>query len=58
MLGGNTILLHRVRISRNAVVGAGAVVSHDVPENVIVAGNQARVIRVIEPNDVTGDSPV
>lgn len=47
-LGGSAILLPGVRIGRNAVVGAGAVVSRDVPENMVVAGNPARVIREIE----------
>jgi len=44
-LGGSAILLPGVRIGRNAVVGAGAVVTHDVPPNMVVAGNPARVIR-------------
>lgn len=47
-LGGSCILLPGVRVGRNAVVGAGAVVTHDVPPNAVVAGNPARVIRVIE----------
>jgi maltose O-acetyltransferase len=47
-LGGSAILLPGVRIGRNAVVGAGAVVSRDVPANTVVAGNPARVIREIE----------
>ena len=47
-LGGGAILLPGVRIGRNAVVGAGAVVSRSVPTNMIVAGNPARVIREIE----------
>ena len=47
-LGGGAILLPGVTIGRNAVVGAGAVVSHSVPANTAVAGNPARVIREIE----------
>lgn len=48
-LGGSAILLPGVRVGQNAVVGAGAVVSRDVPANTVVAGNPARVIREIEP---------
>jgi maltose O-acetyltransferase len=47
-LGGSAVLLPGVRIGRNAVVGAGAVVSRNVPANTVVAGNPARVIREIE----------
>jgi maltose O-acetyltransferase len=46
-LGGGAILLPGVTIGRNAVVGAGAVVSRSVPANTVVAGNPARVIREI-----------
>ena len=47
-LGGGAILLPGVRIGRNAVVGAGAVVSRSVPANTVVVGNPARVIREID----------
>ena len=47
-LGGGAILVPGVRIGRNAVVGAGAVVTRNVPANTVVAGNPARVIREIE----------
>jgi maltose O-acetyltransferase len=47
-LGGGAILLPGVTIGRNAVVGAGSVVSRSVPANTVVAGNPARVIREIE----------
>lgn len=47
-LGGGVIVLPGVVIGRNAVVGAGAVVTRHVPANTVVAGNPARVIREIE----------
>jgi maltose O-acetyltransferase len=46
-LGGGVIVLPGVTIGDNAVVGAGAVVTHDVPANVVAVGNPARVIRSV-----------
>lgn len=40
-IGGNATILPGIRIGRNALVGAGAVVTKDVPENAIVVGNPA-----------------
>lgn len=47
-IGGGAILLPGVRVGRNAVVGAGAVVTRSVSANTVVAGNPAKVIRVLE----------
>lgn len=47
-IGANATLLPSVIIGANALVGAGAVVTHDVPDGAVVAGNPARVIKQID----------
>jgi acetyltransferase-like isoleucine patch superfamily enzyme len=47
-IGINAAILPGVRIGRNAVVGAGAVVTRDVPDFTVVAGNPAVVIRTYD----------
>ena len=47
-VGGGAIILPGVRIGSRAVIGAGSVVTRDVPEGVFAAGNPCRVIRQIE----------
>jgi len=44
-IGGRSLILPGITIGDNAIVGAGSVVTRDVPSNTIVAGNPARVIR-------------
>ena len=44
-LGFGVIVLGGVRIGKGAAVGAGAVVTHDIPDNAIAVGNPAKVIR-------------
>lgn len=46
-VGGGAIILPGVRIGSRAVIGAGSVVTRDVPESVFAAGNPCRVIREI-----------
>ena len=46
-VGGGAIILPGVRIGARAVIGAGSVVTRDVPESVFAAGNPCRVIREI-----------
>lgn len=48
-IGARSILLKGVHIGTGAVVAAGAVVTKDVPDWAVVAGNPARVIRSVEP---------
>jgi len=47
-VGSGTTILSRVTVGENAIVGAGSVVTKDVPANSIVAGNPARLLRYIE----------
>ena len=56
-IAAGAMVLRGVTIGKAAIVGAGAVVSHDVPPFAIVAGNPARVIRYVksdeaEPGDI------
>jgi acetyltransferase-like isoleucine patch superfamily enzyme len=44
-IGSGATILSNVTIGEYAIVGAGSVVTHDVPAGVIVAGNPARVLR-------------
>ena len=46
-IGSGSTILSNLVIGENAIVGAGSVVTHDVPANTIVAGNPARVLRSI-----------
>jgi maltose O-acetyltransferase len=46
-VGGGAIILPGVRIGARAVIGAGSVVTRDIPEGVLAAGNPSRVIREI-----------
>jgi acetyltransferase-like isoleucine patch superfamily enzyme len=47
-IGAAAIILPGVTVGRNSVVGAGAVVTRDVPEYSVVVGNPARVIRYLK----------
>lgn len=47
-LGGGVIVCPGVTIGRNSVIGAGSVVTRDIPANCVAVGNPARVIRQLE----------
>jgi len=47
-IGSGSTILANITIGENALVGAGSVVTKDVPANAIVAGNPARILRYVE----------
>ena len=50
-IGGNTVICPGVHIGSNTVIGAGSVVTKDIPDWCIAAGNPCRVIRTITEED-------
>ena len=56
-IGGNAILLPGVNIGDDSVIGAGSVVTHNIPSGVLAAGNPCRVIRKITEKDKTNFVP-
>lgn len=50
LIGANAVVIEGCHIGKNSVIAAGAVVIHDVPENVVVAGCPARVIKEKDEN--------
>ena len=58
-IGSNATILCGLTIGENALIGAGSVVTKDVPDNTIVAGNPARVMkkldRITDLTDQTGE---
>lgn len=52
-IGGNTVILPGVHIGSNTVIGAGSVVTKDIPDWVVAAGNPCRVLHAITEQDRT-----
>ena len=50
-IGADSMILKGVRVGEGAIVSAGSVVSSDVPDWTIVAGNTARLVRRIAPDE-------
>jgi len=50
-VGGGAILCPGVTIGSRSVIGAGSVVTRDIPDDVVAVGNPCRVVRKIEPED-------
>ena len=47
-IGAGVTILPGVTIGENAIVGAAAVVTKDVPPNAVVVGNPARVLKIVD----------
>lgn len=56
-IGGSVVILGGVTIGENSIIGAGSVVTHDIPANVIAAGNPCRVLREISEEDKKQHGP-
>lgn len=50
LIGPSAVVLPRIRIGENSIIGAGTVVTRDVPDNVVAYGNPARIIRNNPPS--------
>lgn len=50
-LGANVVIIGNVRVGNNVIIGAGSVVVKDVPDNAIVVGNPARIIKYNSSHD-------
>ena len=53
-IGMGAVICPGVTIGRNAIVAAGAVVTKDVPDNVVVGGNPARIIKKLDEKKMVG----
>lgn len=50
-IGDSAIVCKGVTIGKNSIIGAGSVVASDIPPNTIAAGNPAKIIRQLDPNE-------
>jgi tetrahydrodipicolinate N-acetyltransferase len=48
LIGANAVVLEGCRVGKGSVVAAGAVVTTDIPANVVAAGQPARVIKQVD----------
>jgi acetyltransferase-like isoleucine patch superfamily enzyme len=52
-IGAGATILPGVTVGENAIVGAGSVVTKDVPDNAVVAGNPAKLIKMLSDKNVS-----
>lgn len=46
--GGNVVVLPGISIGNNTVIGAGSVITKDIPDNVVAVGNPCRIVKNID----------
>lgn len=51
-IGGGSTILKGVTIGRNSIIGAGSIVTKDIPENAVAVGNPCRVIRIFTESKI------
>jgi maltose O-acetyltransferase len=56
-IGGGTIILPNVHIGDDTVIGAGSIVTHDIPSGVVAVGNPCKVLRKLTEKDEVGYIP-
>jgi acetyltransferase-like isoleucine patch superfamily enzyme len=47
-VGARAVILNGTRIGKNSIIGAGSIVTHDIPENSVAAGNPCKVIMTLD----------
>lgn len=57
-IGSGATILCNLSVGENAIIGAGSVVTKDVPANTIVAGNPARILRRIQAKQEAQHAPI
>ncbi|QXC36238.1 sugar O-acetyltransferase [Aeromonas sp. FDAARGOS 1407] len=55
-IGGSVVICPGVTIGDNSVIGAGSVVTKDVPAGVVAAGNPCKVLRPMTPEELAGET--
>ena len=57
-LGGDVKILPGVTIGEGTVIGAGSIVTHDIPSHVVAVGNPCRVLRSIQDHQACASIPL
>ena len=51
-IGTNAIIMPNVTIGNNVIIGCGAIVTHDIPDNSVAVGVPAKVIKMLNPEEM------